>query len=103
LTRIVRVGVTHGEAADLAGDGSAANSEFFFAPDHILRLRRQWGVDLLRERLASRSAEFMKASRKLFRFERLAGRAAIDRVYVDVVSGHGDAGVIPILSGLRDD
>ena len=99
LVRTIAVGATHGDPGLLETDNAARqDTEVFFAPTHILRLREQWGAVRLRERLAESSARFMKAAKPWLRFEVGAGRKAIARAYHSVARGLAPPDVAAILT-----
>lgn len=88
LMRSIRAGFTHGdptgaEAISLPGP----TPEFFFTPDHILRLRREWGREVLKQRLASEWQAFLDYSEGWLRIEAAHGKAAVERVYQAVLNG----------------
>ena len=81
-----RAGFTHGEREE-AGALPGPAPEVFFAPDHILALRKAWGPEVLRERLiASQRRVFAQLAPHL-RVRTGAGRAAVEQAYHEVRAG----------------
>ena len=101
LVRTVGVGATRSDGAQFQTAGTGASerdTEFFFAPTHILRLREQWGAAALRERLASGWAHFLGTVGERLTFQTYSGRAAIARAYEQVARGAAPAHAIAILT-----
>ncbi len=99
LLKTVAVGATRSDPALLGspGEGGLA-TEFFFAPSHILRLRGQWGAELLRGRLQQGWAEFLNTIRRSLAFRAVAGRAGIARAYGEIARGEAAGDVVTILT-----
>ena len=61
--------------------------EIFFTPHHILRLRKEWGAELLRARLSAAWRGFLEFVEPWLRYEHGAGRQAVERAYREVLDG----------------
>jgi Protein of unknown function (DUF2855) len=92
-------GLTHGDIfADAAADLPGPKPVLFFTPDHILRLRREWGADALRQRLAAAWTAFLGFVEPWLQYEYRATRDGIERAYADVLAGGTPATRAYILS-----
>jgi hypothetical protein len=81
-------GLTHGNAFGAAeADLPGPKPVLFFTPDHILRLRREWGADVLRGRLAEAWTAFLAFVAPWLQYEVTATREGIERAYADVLAG----------------
>jgi hypothetical protein len=80
------VGSTHHEARGGSGDLPGPKPSFFFAPDRLVARRRDWGVDVLWERIDEAMSRFIDDSDWLH-VERHHGPEALVRVYASVLSG----------------
>ncbi len=84
----VLAGFTHWDAL---GDSDATlpgpKPEFFFTPDHILRLRTEWGMPLLRDRLDESWRAFLAFVDPWLRYEHTTTQTGVERVYRDVLAG----------------
>lgn len=84
----VRAGLTHWDAFEWAvGQLPGPAPQLFFTPDHILRLRKQWGREVLAERLAGAWGDFIDYVAPWLRFEHATGASAMEQVYADVLGG----------------
>lgn len=100
LVHTISVGATRGDGGQIQSpaSGSADDTEVFFAPAHILRLREQWGAARLRERLAEGWAKFADAVEGRVAFQIYSGRASIARAYEEIARGGAPAKAIAILT-----
>jgi hypothetical protein len=81
-------GLTHGDAfADGEASLPGPKPVMFFTPDHILRLRREWGADVLRGRLAEAWTAFLAFVKPWLQYEHRATRDGVERAYADVLAG----------------
>lgn len=81
-------GFTHEDATRNAEEQlPGPKPELFFTPAHILRLRKEWGADLLRTRLAEAWASFLAFTRQWLSYEHIQSRPAIERAYIEVLEG----------------
>ena len=92
------IGATHWSADRNVGDLPGPKPEFFFAPGQIAKRAKAWGPQAVAERIGAAWTGFCDASDAWLRIERSAGRAALERVYADVVAGRSDPAVGHILS-----
>jgi Protein of unknown function (DUF2855) len=85
LTRSILVGFTHGTAnADQAPHTGPA-PEFFFAPDEIVRHRREFT-----RRYSAASREFAPIAGRTLRIERITDGRELERAYRDLLAGRVD-------------
>ncbi len=101
LVRTLSVGATRGDAAQFRSSpdrGAEGDTEFFFAPAHILRFREQWGAPVLRERLAEAWERFVGTVRERLTFRVYSGRADIAGAYDQVARGDAPADAVAILT-----
>jgi hypothetical protein len=104
LVRTIAVGTTQVDAANVRLPADSVNdrdSAFFFAPDHMPRLRALWGADALRQRLQDGWTRYVARVRQTMTFRTLSGRAAIAHAYDQVACGAASAGVVTILAAPR--
>jgi hypothetical protein len=88
LRHSARVGFTHWDAfgeADPSLPGPAP--KLFFTPDHILKVRKQWGVDALATRLSEAWQGFLGFVNPWLAIEHSAGKAGVERAYREVLEG----------------
>ena len=85
LTRSILVGFTHGttNAGDAPHEGPA--SEFFFAPDEIVRHGREFA-----RRYSAAWREFAPIAGRTLRIERITDDRELERVYRDLLAGRVD-------------
>jgi hypothetical protein len=92
-----RIGDTHqagSPAADLAGPLPVT----FFAPDHILRRRAEWGEASFHARHALVWDDLSRWMQSLIVVRKLSGTRAIAGVYADVIGGNSDPRIVHTLS-----
>lgn len=82
------VGFTHWDALgpvqpDLPGPAPT----LFFTPDHIVRLRKEWGGALLGARLSSAWQSFLGYVEPWLVIEHTVGKQGVERVYREVLDG----------------
>lgn len=102
LIRSIRAGFTHGHATAEASALPGPAPEFFFTPDHILRLRRAWGPEVLKQRLASDWQAFLNYCAPWLRIEAAQGKASVERVYGAVLKGErhpAEADILTVAGG----
>lgn len=87
LMHSCRVGATHwdqtGSLAGIVGPTPA----FFFAPTQLAKRGREWGREVLNERMDAALSDFIVDSRRWLKIEKSHGPDAVSRVYDDLVSG----------------
>lgn len=84
------VGVTHWDMPAANDPLPGPAPQFFFTPDHILRARKEWGPELLRERLSAAWAAFADYTSGWLRISTASGKAGIETVYEAVLRGARD-------------
>jgi hypothetical protein len=88
LKHSARVGFTHWDALDSADTALPGPSpKLFFTPDHIVRLRNEWGMETLALRLAEAWQGFLAYVTPWLGMEHAAGKAEVERVYLEVLGG----------------
>ncbi len=86
LKRCINVGLTHWDTTADVGP-IAEHSEFFFAPGHIQRRMKEWGVD----EFSAKSSAFLRdtapKSQRWLEIVRLNGLDGLAEVYADACEG----------------
>jgi hypothetical protein len=81
------IGATHWSAPRASEDLPGPKPEFFFAPGQIARRSKEWGPQVLAQRLAAAWTQFCDASDAWLRVVRSSGREALERIYQDTLAG----------------
>ena len=81
------VGATHWSAGTRDRDLPGAEPTFFFAPGQIQKRSREWGPQVLEEKLGTAWRSFRDGSQAWLRVQRGAGRSDVERVYHGVLEG----------------
>ena len=84
------IGATHWSAARSDAGLPGPKPEFFFAPAQIVKRSKDWGAQVLSERLAAAWTKFCDASDAWLHVVRSSGREALERVYQDTLAGRTD-------------
>jgi hypothetical protein len=84
------VGGTHWESKPRPTNLPGPQPEFFFAPARIVKRTEDWGGGGLQERLGSAWSDFLSFSDQWLHVRRHSGPDALERVYLDVLSGRID-------------
>ncbi|HIF93411.1 MAG TPA: DUF2855 family protein [Myxococcales bacterium] len=84
------VGGTHWESKPKPDDLPGPQPEFFFAPARIVKRSEDWGGAGLQERLGSAWSDFLEFSDQWLSVSRHHGPEALERVYLDVLTGRID-------------
>ena len=84
------VGATHWEAKPRPTDLPGPAPEFFFAPARIVKRTQDWGGGGLQEKLGDAWTEFAAFSDRWMKVRRHQGPEALERVYLDVLTGRID-------------
>jgi hypothetical protein len=92
------IGATHWSAPRESPDLAGPPPQFFFAPAQIAKRSREWGPQVLAQRLAAAWTSFCDASDAWLRVVRGSGRAALERVYQDTLAGRAHPAEGHILS-----
>jgi Protein of unknown function (DUF2855) len=98
LIKTLLAGATRAAKPSWPQRESRSDTELFFAPDHILRLREKWGAALLRDRLTLGLSNFIHRIKPWLNFQVLPGRREIQRTYGAVAEGSKAADVATILT-----
>jgi hypothetical protein len=81
------IGATHW-SADRKNDGlPGPKPEFFFAPAQIVKRSKDWGPQVLGQRIAAAWTTFCDASDAWLHVVRSRGREGLERVYQDTLAG----------------
>ena len=92
------IGATHW-SADRKHEGlPGPKPQFFFAPAQIVKRSKDWGPQVLSQRIASAWTQFCDASDAWLHVVRSRGREALARVYQDTLAGRTQASDGHILS-----
>ncbi len=92
------IGATHW-SADRKHEGlPGPKPQFFFAPAQIVKRSKDWGPQVLSQRIASAWAQFCDASDAWLHVVRSRGREALARVYQDTLAGRTQAADGHVLS-----
>ncbi len=84
------VGGTHWESKPKPANLPGPQPEFFFAPARIVKRTEDWGGGGLQERLGNAWSEFLDFSDQWLRILHHNGPEALERVYLDMLSGRID-------------
>ena len=84
------VGGTHWESKPKPADLPGPTPEFFFAPARIVKRTQDWGGAGLQDRIGSAWSDFVGFSDQWLTVTRHQGPQALERVYLDVLSGRID-------------
>jgi len=84
------VGATHWESKPRPTDLPGPAPEFFFAPARIVKRTEDWGGGGLQERIGGSWSDFATFSDQWLKVERHRGSEALERVYLDILSGRAD-------------
>lgn len=87
------IGATHWSAERGSAELPGPKPEFFFAPGQIVKRSKEWGAQVLAERLGAAWSKFCDASDSWLRIERSSGREALERVYRETLAGRADPAV----------
>lgn len=92
LVRVLRVGSTHWQRAGALGlpqqgDGAAAQQDFFFGLEHIVRLVGLWGPREFEQRLREALARFARRSAGWYRHEQHFGAQGLLQAYKQLAAG----------------
>ncbi|HYW57148.1 MAG TPA: DUF2855 family protein [Polaromonas sp.] len=86
LRRSVLVGMTHWTPGEKT-DGTEPDSEFFFAPSHVQRLRQSWGEAKFAQRSGAFLLQSITLSQRWLRFTHVAGLDKLAELHPAVCSG----------------
>ena len=86
LRRCVLVGMTHWTQGSEA-DAREPDSEFFFAPAHVQRLRQTWGESTFTQRSGAFLMRSIGLSLRWLRFTQVAGLAGLAELHPAVCAG----------------
>jgi len=84
------VGATHWESKPRTKTLVGPEPVFFFAPGRIVKRTEDWGARGLQERLGEAWRDFASASKKWLEIQHHVGPEALERVYLDVLTGRLD-------------
>jgi hypothetical protein len=87
LVRSLSGGFTHWEAETEGVAIPGPAPEFFFAPSHIMRLRKEVGGAALRDQIAAAWAAYLAYMTGWLRIASIAGQPGVTRVYEEVLNG----------------
>lgn len=92
----VNVGLTHWDETAANEGVIAERSEFFFAPAHIQKRIKDWGVAGFDQKTANFILETVVKSRSWLKLRKLSGLDGLATVYVDVCAGRvaADEGIV---------
>lgn len=83
----IRVGGAHWTQSAPPHDLPPPKPEFFFAPDHVVRLSKDWGREAFETRYAAAWLAFAADAERYFTVEEVAGAAAALRIYTALIGG----------------
>jgi NADPH:quinone reductase-like Zn-dependent oxidoreductase len=81
------IGATHWTAERTNESLPGAKPQFFFAPAQIVKRSKEWGPQVLSQRIAAAWTQFCDASDAWLHVVRGSGRDALERVYQDSLAG----------------
>ncbi len=83
----IRVGGAHWTQSAPPHDLPPPKPEFFFAPDHVVRLSKDWGREAFETRYAAAWLAFAADAERYFTVEEVAGAGAALRIYTALIGG----------------
>ena len=92
------IGATHWSANRQHEGLPGPKPQFFFAPAQIVKRSKDWGPQVLSQRIASAWTRFCDASDAWLHVVRSRGREALERVYQDTLAGRTRAADGHVLS-----
>jgi hypothetical protein len=81
------VGATHWDRVRPSAELPGPRPAMFFAPDQIKKRTQDWGPEGVQKRLGDATSKFLASVDKWMRVVNGKGRADVERVYRDMVSG----------------
>jgi NADPH:quinone reductase-like Zn-dependent oxidoreductase len=87
LMHSCRIGATHWDQTGSLDGIPGPTPAFFFAPSQLAKRGREWGREVLNERMDSALTDFIVDSRRWLRIETSYGPDAVSAVYDQLVSG----------------
>jgi Protein of unknown function (DUF2855) len=81
------VGGTHWDKVAMGQALPGPTPTLFFAPDQVAKRTREWGADVLQQRMGAAWRAFLVPASGWIRVVRGAGPGAIERVYQEVLAG----------------
>ena len=81
------VGGTHWDKVAMGQSLPGPSPTLFFAPDQVAKRTREWGADVLQQKMGAAWRAFLAPSSRWIRVVRHAGSHAMERVYQDVLAG----------------
>lgn len=84
------VGATHWESKPRQANLPGPEPEFFFAPARIVKRTQDWGASGLQKKLGGAWTEFADFSDTWMNVQRHQGPEALERVYLEILSGRLD-------------
>lgn len=86
----IRVGGAHWDDSEPARDLPGPRPEFFFAPDHVVQRRKEWGIEGYVQRYSQSWLGFATASKDYFNYETHTGSDGALEIYNALVAGNFD-------------
>ena len=93
-----RIGATHWDNAGSIGDAPGPRPEFFFAPSQLAKRGKEWGREVLEQRMGGALRTFMSDARRWLRLEESSGTDAVLSTWDALVSGNVDPAAGHVLS-----
>jgi len=92
----INVGLTHWEERTENNGLDEGRSEFFFAPGHIQKRIKEWGIKEFEQKTSSFITETALKSRTWLKLKTVSGLNSVPEVYADVCDGRvaADEGII---------
>ena len=84
------VGISHWDQFEEPGDMPGAKPTFFFAPDHALRRRKDWGGQVLQQKIGTELIDWAKAGMNWLQIEPASGMQSAAQVFADIRDGKAD-------------
>jgi len=92
------VGATHWDAERGGASVPPPRPEFFFAPSQLAKRGKEWGRDVLDQRIAEALGTFIESSTRWMTIRRTTGADAVRALYTDLVAGRVEPQVGNIVS-----
>lgn len=85
LTNIILVGLTDWKAANPMA--KIPRAKFFFAPTHIQRMYKDWGIETANLRLNKAMVRFIEDTKTMIELEIITDMTAVPKLYLEMLEG----------------
>ncbi len=92
------VGISHWDQFEEPGDMPGAKPTFFFAPDHALRRRQDWGGQVLQQKIGTELIEWAKEGMSWLEIKPTHGMENAAQVFADIRDGKANPRIGHVIS-----